>query len=68
MQLDWYGYAAFGLSVFPYMLMLFINLIVLGIVGQYPCVSTLRTDVLDEAKRCEGSKISGEIGTLQYYQ
>lgn len=35
-QLDQYGYAAFGLSVFPYLLMSFVNLCCAIILGEYP--------------------------------
>lgn len=62
-QLQRYGYAAFGLSVFPYTLMTFVNLVVFTIVGEYSALFVLRTAISDEAKRCSGT-ISGEIGTL----
>ena len=62
-QLQRYGYAAFGLSVFPYTLMTFVNLVVGTIVGEYSTLFVLRTVISDEAKRCGGT-ISGEIGTL----
>jgi len=62
-QLQRYGYAAFGLSVFPYTLMTFVNLVFGSIVGEYSTIFVLRTAILDEAKRCGGT-ISGEIGTL----
>ena len=62
-QIQRYGYAAFGLSVFPYTLMSFLNLVVAIIVGEYSTLFVLRTAISDEAKRCGGT-ISGEIGTL----
>jgi hypothetical protein len=62
-QLDQYGYAAFGLSVFPYAVMSLINLLLVGILGEYPCLYIMRTAVLDEAKQC-GASISGEIGVF----
>jgi hypothetical protein len=62
-QLQQYGYAAFGLSVFPYALVSFVNLVVVTIVGEYSTLFVLRTAISDEAKRCGGT-ISGEIGTL----
>jgi len=60
-QLDRYGYAAFGLSVFPYALMSFVNLVTLGIIGEYPCLFVLRTAISEEANGC-GGRISGELG------
>jgi hypothetical protein len=62
-QLERYGYAAFGLSVFPYALMSLVNLVVVAIVGEYTTLFVLRTAILEEAKRCGGT-ISGEVGTL----
>jgi hypothetical protein len=61
-QVDRYGYAAFGLSVFPYALMSLVNLFVLGIIGEYACLFVLRTAISEEAKKC-GGRISGELGT-----
>jgi hypothetical protein len=48
-QIDQYGYAAFGISVFPYTLMSLVNFVCVGVVGDYPCLYILRTPVLDEA-------------------
>ncbi|KAF9461554.1 hypothetical protein BDZ94DRAFT_1237555 [Collybia nuda] len=64
-QLVRYGYAAFGLSVFPYTLMSLVNLIVTAIIGEYSHLSILRTAVSDEAKQRTGGRISGEVGTLR---
>ena len=63
-QLEEYGYAAYGLSVFPYAMMSFVNLLYNGALGEYPCLYVLRTAILDEARRCGGT-ISGEIGVLE---
>ena len=63
-QLDRYGYAAFGLSVFPYAFMSLVNLICIGTVGEYPCLLLLRTTILDEVKRRD-VRISGEVGILK---
>ena len=61
---DRYGYAAFGLSVFPYALISFVNLVVI-IVGEYSTHFVLRMAISNEAKRCTSSgTISDEIGTL----
>lgn len=62
-QLEKYGYAAFGLSVFPYTLMSLVNLVASAITGEYPTIYILRTAVLEEAKQ-RGGKISGDMGTL----
>ena len=64
-QLERYGYAAFGLSVFPYAFMSLVNLISIAIVGDYPSLYVMRTPLLDEAKGRDGTRISGEVGTLK---
>ena len=63
-QFDRYGYACFGLSVFPYTVMSFVNLIFVGILGDYPCLYVMRTAVLDEAKQC-GGVVSSDLGILE---
>lgn len=60
-QIDRYGYAAFGLSVFPYTIMSLINSVCIGLVGDYSCKYILRTSILDEAERC-GGEFDGTIG------
>jgi len=66
-QLDRYGYAAFGLSVLPYTFMSLVNFIYVGVVGEYPALTMLQTETLQEANRRVGGKISGEIGTLKVF-
>jgi hypothetical protein len=58
-----YGYAAFGLSVFPYTMMSLVNFICVGMVGDYSCKYILRTSVLDEAER-RGGEFDGTIGVI----
>jgi len=50
-QLDRYGYAAFGLTVFPYTLMSFVNFLCLAVVGDYPCAYILPTGISREAEK-----------------
>ena len=49
-QLHQYGYAGFGLTVFPYALMSAVNFVCLAIVRDYACVYTLRMGILCEAE------------------
>ncbi|KZT29811.1 hypothetical protein NEOLEDRAFT_477161 [Neolentinus lepideus HHB14362 ss-1] len=49
-QIACFGYAAFGLSVIPFMLMSFMNLVFNAVLGDFPHV--LRTGVLEESERC----------------
>ena len=48
-QIPRWGYAAYGLSVFPYALMSLMNILCAGFVGSYTCGHVLRTHILDEA-------------------
>ena len=50
-QIPRWGYAAYGLSVFPYALMSLMNVLCAGFVGSYPCGQLLRTHILEEALR-----------------
>ena len=50
-QIPRWGYAAYGLSVFPYALMSLMNVICAGFVGTYPAGQLLWTHILDEALR-----------------
>ncbi|KDQ51972.1 hypothetical protein JAAARDRAFT_184571 [Jaapia argillacea MUCL 33604] len=61
-QLDQYGYAAFGLSVFPYAFMSLANLICVGLVGEYPSLYLLRTRIMDEAEE-RGGLFNGAVGS-----
>ncbi|KZT07027.1 uncharacterized protein LAESUDRAFT_743071 [Laetiporus sulphureus 93-53] len=53
-QLARWGYAAYGLTVFPYALMSFMKMIYARLVGDYNCGHVLRTPILEEAERREG--------------
>ena len=62
-QIERYGYAAYGLSVYPYVLMSVANLIKLGFCGRYPYAYVLRTATLVEAER-NGGVFEGAVGNL----
>ena len=47
-QIERYGYAAYGLSVYPYALMSLANLVKLAVCGRYPFLYVLRTATLVE--------------------
>jgi hypothetical protein len=59
-QTHHYGYAAYGLSVFPFTLMSFANLVCAACVGEYPCVYALTSPEMEEAKQ-RGGIFSGAI-------
>ena len=60
-QIEKYGYAAYGLSVYPYLLMSVANLTKLGVCGRYPYAYVLRTATLVEAEK-NGGVFSGAVG------
>lgn len=60
-QINRYGYAAFGLSVFPYEFMSLFNFFCVGLVGEYPCIYAIRTTMMQEAEE-RGGKFNGAIG------
>ena len=62
-QIEKYGYAAYGLSVYPYALMSVANLIKLAVCGRYPYAYVLRTATLVEAER-NGGVFEGAVGNL----
>ena len=58
-----YGYAAFALTVIPYLIMSILNLCSNVFVADYPCLYIARSYELDEAL-CNGAKIDGCVGRL----
>ena len=62
-QIEKYGYAAYGLSVYPYALMSVANLIKLGVCGRYPYAYVLRTATLVEAEG-KGGVFEGAVGNF----
>lgn len=63
-QIDRYGYAAFGLYVFPYIFMSFVNIVCIGFIGDYSPLYVVRTPVLLEAER-RGGIFDGSVGTVE---
>ncbi|PCH43193.1 hypothetical protein WOLCODRAFT_153255 [Wolfiporia cocos MD-104 SS10] len=64
-QIDRYGYAAYGLTVIPYVIMSVVNLVAVGLVADYPCLYVVRTSILEEAASRPGALFDGVIGTLK---
>ena len=62
-QIKKYGFAAYGLSVYPYLLMLVANLIKSAVCGRYPYAYVLRTATLVEAEN-NGGVFEGAVGNL----
>lgn len=53
-QIEKYGYAAFGLTVVPYLIMSIINLFSIMLTPDYPAMYMVHTDIMEEAKRRQG--------------
>ena len=63
-QVSRYGYAAFGLTVAPYLIMSLINLISNTLTPEYPALYLVRNDAMDEASRRKGARFEGIVGTI----
>ncbi|KAL8679907.1 MAG: hypothetical protein Q9224_006994, partial [Gallowayella concinna] len=57
------GYTSFSLSIIPYIIMSFVNLIGNLATPSYPCVYLVATSTMDEAQK-RGNVISGQIGYI----
>lgn len=62
-QIAKYGYASFGLTVIPYAIMSFINLLANVLTPDYSSYCLVRSEVLKEAKR--RGKFNGTVGALE---
>ena len=64
-QIERYGYAAFGLSVIPYLIMSFMNLAGNVLTPDYPKAYLVHSTIMDEAKQCPGARFEGVVGTIE---
>ncbi|KAI9807217.1 MAG: hypothetical protein M1825_005935 [Sarcosagium campestre] len=62
-QLNKYGFAAYGLTVIPYVIMSLINLMGSMVSREYDDVYLVHSDVMDEAIE-RGAEIDGIVGTI----
>lgn len=63
-QIDQYGYAAFGLTVLPYMMVSIVNFIGSLLSSEYETVYLVHSSILDEM-RTRGGLCDGVVGTLE---
>ncbi|KAL8790687.1 MAG: hypothetical protein Q9213_000535 [Squamulea squamosa] len=63
-QIEQYGYAAFGLTVLPYMMVSVINLIGSLLSSEYETVYLVHSAIMDEMK-LRGGLCDGVVGTLE---
>ena len=64
-QIERNGFAAFGLTVIPYLIMTLVNLIGNAITPKYPKAYLVRSAIMDEAKKCSDAKFEGIVGTIE---
>ena len=62
-QVEKWGYAAYGLSAIPYLLMSGMNLLANMVTPDYGALFMLRSEVMDEAEQ-RGYKFDGTVGRL----
>ena len=67
-QIQRYGYAAFGLTVAPYLLMSIVNLLGTMLTPDYPCLYLVSSEVMDEAARREGARFEGMVASSKVIQ
>ena len=64
-QIERYGFASFGLTVIPYLIMTLVNLIGNVVTPEYPKAYLVHSAIMDEAKQCSGARFEGIVGTLE---
>ena len=64
-QIERYGYAAFGITVSPYLIMSIVNLFSTFLTPDYPTLYMVRNHAMIEASKREGAKFEGIVGSIQ---
>ena len=64
-QIERYGYAAFGLTVAPYLVMSIINLTGAVLTPDYPTLYMVESEIMEEAKRRNGAFFGATVGKLK---
>ena len=64
-QIERYGYAAFGLTVAPYLVMSIVNLVSTILTPNYPTTFMVESEILREAARRDGARFNGVVGMLE---
>ena len=63
-QIQRYGYAAFGLTVVPYIVMSIINLASTVLTPDYSVMYLVQSEAMEEAKKRENAKFDGVVGKI----
>ena len=64
-QIERYGYAAFGLTVAPYLVMSIVNLVSTILTPNYPTTFMVESEIMREAARRDGARFNGAVGMLE---
>ena len=64
-QIERYGYAAFGLTVAPYLVMSIINLTGAVLTPDYPTLYMVESEIMEEARRRNGAYFGGTVGKVK---
>ena len=67
-QIERYGYAAFGLTVAPYLVMSIVNLVSTILTPNYPTTFMVESEIMREAARRDGARFDGVVGVLQNHK
>ena len=67
-QIKRYGYAAFGLTVAPYLVMSILNLVGTILTPNYPTTFMVESEIMREAARRDGAQFNGVVGMLEIDQ
>ena len=65
-QIERYGYAAFGLTVAPYLVMSIINLIGTVLTPDYSTLFMIESEIMEEAGQSDGACFRGAVGRLAF--
>ena len=63
-QVSVYGFAAFGLTVAPYVVLSLVNLLGNTLTLAYPALYLVESEIFREAQGALGSVLSGQVGRL----
>jgi len=64
-QLKRYGYAAFGLTVAPYLVMSLVNLLSVLLTPDHPTCFMVESEIMKEAERRGGASFQGMVGKMK---
>ncbi|KAL8786079.1 MAG: hypothetical protein Q9195_008355 [Heterodermia aff. obscurata] len=64
-QIARYGYASFGLTVAPYLVMSIVNLVGTVLTPNYATTFMVESEIMREAARRDGARFSGVVGILE---